>query len=433
MRRLHCAAVGRIACLRFSLLSLIAFAAVAPPATAASRYAAMVVDGHTGRVLFSRNADSRRYPASLTKIMTLYMVFDCLKRKACTYKTRFVVTPHAAKQPPTKLGLKPGQTIRVVDAIKALVTKSANDVAAVVADNLGGSEANFARMMTARARELGMTRTVFRNASGLPNSGQVTTARDMITLSRRIMQDHPEYYHFFRTKTFTFRGRTHRNHNRLLFNYNGTDGIKTGYTRASGFNLTSSVRRRNKHLVAVVMGGRTARSRNAHMQTILNRAFPKAVARLHPPKAPSLPNPKPRVQVASRKQAAPIRVAALPTPPRARDQLRGTLEMHPLPGPQPVIVKSVAPQELARIKAKPYHVQVGAYSSADDAVARLREVSSKAKDVIGNRKAIALPFQRKPKQYLYRARFAGFDQNAAKRTCAALKRRSITCVIMLAE
>ncbi|MGI9384705.1 MAG: serine hydrolase [Methyloligellaceae bacterium] len=428
MRRFQRAASGRTASLRLSLLSLIVCAVLAPPAAAAPSYAAMVVDGHTGRVLYSRNADSRRYPASLTKIMTLYMLFDCLKQGKCTYKTRLVVTAHAASRPPTKLGLKPGQTIRVIDVIQALVTKSANDAAAVVADNLGGSETNFARLMTARARELGMTRTVFRNASGLPHSGQVTTARDMITLARRIMQDHPEYYKFFRTKTYTYRGRTYRNHNRLLFTYKGTDGIKTGYTRASGFNLTSSVRRRNKHLVAVVMGGKTARSRNAHMQTILNRAFPKAVARLQRKRVPGLP--KSSVQVASRPQA-PLTTAATPIPARKPAQPRRTLVMHPLPEPSiKVAEKTRAP---APSKDKAFHVQVGAYLSADDAVARLREVSSKAKDVLVGYQALALPFLRKPKQYLYRARFAVFDQRTARATCATLKRRAINCVIMRAE
>lgn len=379
------------------------------------RYAAMVVDGHTGKVLHARNADSLRYPASLTKIMTLYVLFEFLKAGTVDYKTRFVVTPHAAAQAPSKLGLKAGQTIRVIDAIRALCTKSANDVAAVVAENLGGTVENFARIMTTTAREIGMKRTTFRNASGLPDKDQVTTARDMITLSRRILHDHPDYSRFFRTKYFKYRGRQYRNHNSLLFNYKGTEGIKTGYTRASGFNLTTSVRRKNKHLVAVVLGGKSARSRNAQMRALLNRAFPRAVAR-----APH------RTRFAAAAHTASI----LPLPRRKPGARQ------PVP-PAPIVTAQAStrapypasPQQGSR---EGFHVQVGAYKTRNDAHARLQEVGTRAGGLLRGYQPLTTEVPN-PKRPLYRARFAGFTEVGARSACSKLKRLRIPCVVMRAE
>lgn len=249
--------------------------AAAGPAAAEDdkRYAAIVVDLDTGEVMHARHADDLRYPASLTKIMTLYMLFDALKAGEIGLHDQMPVSQHAAAQPPSKFYLKPGETIEVEDAIYALVTKSANDVAAVIGERLGGTEEKFGRMMTARAKELGMTRTRFRNASGLPDNEQVTTARDMYTLAVAMMEDHPEYYDYFETEDFTYDGRTYGNHNNLLGRVEGVDGIKTGYTRASGFNLTLSAERDGRRIVAVVMGGSTARVRDAHMEDLVTRAF----------------------------------------------------------------------------------------------------------------------------------------------------------------
>ena len=236
--------------------------------------AAIVVDMNSGRILQSQNPDAPRHPASLTKIMTLYMLFSYMRAGAITPDSELVVTPHAASQSPTKLSLKPGATIRTADAIGSLVTLSANDVAVTVAENLAGTEENFARVMTKKAHALGMMSTTFRNASGLPNEEQVTTARDMAILAQRVIREFPEYYDCFHTKYFKYKGRRYRNHNRLLFGYKGTDGIKTGYTRAAGYNLTASVRRDDKHLVAVVLGGRTGAQRDAAMRGLLDKSFP---------------------------------------------------------------------------------------------------------------------------------------------------------------
>lgn len=272
----------RIACDTLKTVSAVAFAIVilgsmmSHEARANSKYASIVVDAHTGKTVYSRHADSHRFPASLTKIMTLYIVFEELNAGRLKKSSLFKVSKRAAGQPPSKLGLRPGQRISVDNAIKALVTKSANDVAAVVAENIGGTERKFAKRMTKTARRLGMKRTVFKNASGLPNSRQRTTARDMARLGIKIQRDFPKHYKYFKIRSFKYKGRTYRSHNRLLGRYRGTDGIKTGYTRASGFNLTSSVRRNGKHVIAVVMGGKTGRSRDRHMEKLLNKNLPKA-------------------------------------------------------------------------------------------------------------------------------------------------------------
>src|SRR5437870_8965806 len=232
-------------------------------------YASIIVDGNSGAVLQSSNPDASRHPASLTKIMTLYLLFERLEAGKMKLDTEMDVSERASDQAPTKLGLKPGQKLKVEDAIKGLVTRSANDAAVVIAEAIAGDEAEFARQMTRKARALGMTKTVYRNASGLPNDEQITTARDQATLGRAIQDRFPRYYRYFATSTFVYRGHAIRNHNRLLGNVEGVDGIKTGYTRASGFNLVSSMRRGNRHLVGVVLGGRSGGSRDAIMRNLL--------------------------------------------------------------------------------------------------------------------------------------------------------------------
>ena len=232
-------------------------------------FASIIVDGNSGATLTSNNADALRHPASLTKIMTLYMLFEKLEQGKLKLDSEMEVSSHASSQSPTKLGLRPGSTLEVEDAIKALVTRSANDAAVVIAEAIAGDEDDFAKLMTRKARALGMTRTVYRNASGLPDDEQVTTARDQSLLGRAIQDRFPKYYRYFSTSVFVFRGRPIRNHNRLLGSVEGIDGIKTGYTRASGFNLVSSIHRGNRHLVGVVLGGRSGGSRDAIMRNLL--------------------------------------------------------------------------------------------------------------------------------------------------------------------
>lgn len=233
------------------------------------KFASIIVDGNSGSVLQATSPDGIRHPASLTKIMTLYLLFERLESGKMKLDTEMPVSQHAADQDPTKLNLRAGQTIRVEDAIKGLVTRSANDAAVVIAEAIGGDEDDFAAMMTRKARSLGMSKTVYRNANGLPNDEQVTTARDQATLGRAIQERFPRYYRYFATSTFNWRGQSIRNHNHLLGSVEGVDGIKTGYTRASGFNLVTSMRRGNRHLIGVVLGGRSGGSRDAIMRNLL--------------------------------------------------------------------------------------------------------------------------------------------------------------------
>lgn len=249
-----------------------------PAAALAGKFAAMTVDARNGKVLHAEDIDGIRHPASLTKMMTLYILFQELEAGRYTLNSPIKFSARAAGMAPSKLGVKAGGTITVETAIRALVVKSANDAAAAVAENISGSESAFAKRMTSTARQLGMTRTTFLNASGLPNPKQVTTARDMATLGLRLMRDFPQYYPYFRTRSFVFQGRTIKGHNRLLGSYEGTDGIKTGYIAASGFNLVTSVRRGDKRLVGVVIGGKSGASRDAYMKQMLSRYFDDATS-----------------------------------------------------------------------------------------------------------------------------------------------------------
>ena len=267
MRLGHALRAGLLAC---------ALLAAASPATAqigSHRYAAIVMDSRTGNVLVAANADETRHPASLTKMMTLYMVFEALRDGRLSPETRIAFSEEAASRPPSKLGIPAGQSITVEQAILALVTRSANDVAAAVGERLAGSEARFAQVMTMRARAIGMTRTTFRNASGLPDTDQVTTARDMALLGRRLIADFPQHYHYFGVTHAQFGGIRIRNHNRMLESYEGVDGIKTGFISASGFNIVTSASRGGQRLVGAVFGGTSWVERDQHMASLLDRGF----------------------------------------------------------------------------------------------------------------------------------------------------------------
>jgi len=235
--------------------------------------AALIVDGATGKVLYARNEMAQRHPASLTKMMTLYLLFDALKAGKITMQTPLPVSRHASVQKPTKLNLRPGQTIPVDTAIRAIVIRSANDVAVVIAEALGGTESHFSEMMTAKARQLGMRETNFHNASGLPDPLQISTAADLAVLGRHMAYDYPQYFPYFNLAGFNYKGTWYPTHNNLIGRYDGADGIKTGYTGASGFNLVSSVTRGTTHLIAVVMGGRTAVRRDLEMVRLLDQTF----------------------------------------------------------------------------------------------------------------------------------------------------------------
>lgn len=450
--------------------------ATIPSAQAAAKFAAITIDAHSGRVIFARNADALRYPASLTKIMTLYLVFQDLQAGRIKIGSRLRVSRHAASMQPSKLGLKPGSTIKVRDAIKALVTKSANDVAATVAENLAGSEAAFAKRMTRTARALGMSRTTFANASGLPNRRQRTTARDMATLGLRIQKDFPQYYSYFRTRVFKYKGRRYGNHNRLLGRFKGVDGIKTGYTRASGFNLTSSVRRKGRHVIGVVMGGKSGRSRNRYMTGILKTALKKVPYRKRTRIASTAGKPpgrkahrvaalkkkkaviKPRVLAANGQSDSRVRVLsangaaasnvrarmkrliapqpALPTPVDAsgksdRADITRLNDDRPQAESTPTKrVRVATPPQKARTgmaRGKTWQIQIGAYKSAGDALSGLTKAKNTGLKALRGKKALTMIVDSKGSK-LYRARFAGFSRKQAKRTCKSLSRRSFGCL-----
>jgi len=309
-----------------AFLALFAFG-VAQPAAAQDRYAAIVMDARTNEVLLEDQADAARFPASLTKMMTLYMLFEALERGDITMDTRMTASRNAARQPPSRLGLACSRrrgcdSITVEQAINALVVQSANDVAVLVAERLGGSEARFAANMTARARELGMTETRFANASGLPDVRHRTTARDMATLAQALWRDFPEHYHVFQTPSFAWRRTSGRNHNRLLGQVEGVDGIKTGYTRASGFNLATMAERNGHRVIVVVLGGETAAARDAQVAYLVEGAYQEFARREDPNAAQfaSLPTRRLDVQLAPGTLQAN---AARPLPPSPYQMYQG--------------------------------------------------------------------------------------------------------------
>ena len=329
---------------RFALVvPLLGLAVGASVAHAGGSHAAMVIDGNTGAVLMNESADDARYPASLTKMMTLYMVFEQIEAGRFTMETRLKVSREANAAKPSKLDLEPGEEITVGDAVRALITKSANDASIVLAEGVGGTHREFANLMTAKARSLGMSKTTFRNANGLPDSSQTTTARDMLTLGLRLQDDFPKYYPLFAMQSFTFNGQAYRNHNKMLGKFDGLDGIKTGYTHASGFNIVTSVRQGGKHVVGVVFGGATAGSRDATMRVALTRALlkaspvktrkagPQLVARARTTIAP------PAAGAPAAPSVRPVMVASRPRPPEPPAPA-----VAPPPPPAPVVVQPVA-------------------------------------------------------------------------------------------
>jgi len=410
----------KIALLFTMVVALIAGVALAPSA-AQARYASIVVDADSGQVLHAVNADTRNYPASLTKMMTLYMVFEALHKGQLTLEVQLPVSKRAAGMPPSKLGLDANDTISVEDAILALTTKSANDVAVVLAEALGGSEIEFAKMMTQRAQELGMSRSTFRNASGLPNRGQKSTARDMVRLAQALMENYPQYYHYFSATEFTYHGRTYRNHNRLLKSYEGTDGIKTGYTRASGFNLVSSVQRDGRHIIAVVFGGKTARSRDAHMVKLLDRGFTR-MASIGVKTVPAVPGRNPF----HLPEATTVEVAAaapLPQPVRAVQPVD--------PGSQ--IATAGDPTEIqvdTEVMTNDWAVQVGAFSRFKAAHSTAKTALAAAPESLAGAEVAIERIDTASTGTLYRSQLAGLYEQQARTACQELIAAAINCVVV---
>ena len=447
-------AFPRLAAKAMLVFTILALASLPAPA-ASSKYAAIVIDARTGKVLHSENADARRYPASLTKMMTLYLTFEALANGKIRKSTPVVFSAQAATQPPTKIGVRAGNSISVETAIYSLVTRSANDSAMALAELLGGSQQNFARMMTTKARALGMKSTVFRNPNGLPDTGQFTTARDMARLGIALREHFPQYYGYFSVTSFKY-GRTRiANHNRLLGRIKGVDGIKTGYTRASGFNLVSSVTDGNRRLVAVVMGGTSARSRDNRMADLINANIGKtqtrggaliargdgdrstsAVARLAgmilPKRNVPQPDVKPEieVQVAETEEAVvALEEEAAPKPAEKKvvrkEEVAVVEQAYAMPAPRPK--GEVDPIATASTGPEGWVVQVGSSPSKSEAKQALNRAAERASQVLASAEPFTMPFEKAGVTY-YRARFGGFaSQAAATKACSALKKKKVEC------
>lgn len=435
----------------------------AAPAEANPKYAGIVVDARSGKVLYSEDADALRYPASLTKMMTLYLTFEALEAGKIRLNTRVPVSRNAAAEPPSKLGVGAGNSLTVEQAILALVTRSANDVATALGEFLGGSEERFGRIMTQKARALGMTRTIYRNAHGLPNTAQVTTARDQARLGMALRQHFPQYYSYFSTRSFRFGKSVIGNHNRLLGNVTGVDGIKTGYTRASGYNLVTSAVVNGRSVVGVVMGGRSGASRDQQMRKLIAAYLPKASRRgggnfiAETRNAPTLTAQAAENAVASRMAELPengpvpaVRYetsgfeTAYAAPMNSADvvgkrALAATLkQQQAVAVPQPAPVEDVAAEvdalttsstTAASSDALPsgWVIQIGATPDRGMAEELLAKAHSQGGKALSGTKPFTVAVSSGGGQ-LYRARFGGFaSQDSASTACKALKRKGFAC------
>ncbi|MCM2474864.1 D-alanyl-D-alanine carboxypeptidase [Rhizobium sp. CG5] len=450
--------------------------AMVQPAQAAPRYAGIVIDAKTGKVLYDESADELRYPASLTKMMTLYLVFEALESGRIRLDTKVPVSAHAAAEPPSKLGVRAGGSVTVEQGIQSLVTRSANDMATALGEFIGGSEQRFAQQMTAKARALGMTKTTYRNANGLPNTAQMTTARDQARLSIALRQHFPQYYGYFSTRSFTFGKQVIGNHNRLLGNVRGVDGIKTGYTRAAGFNLATSAEADGRSIVAVVLGGQSGAKRDATMRQLVATYMPKAsrsggsnnLIAKHGSTLPS--NPGAAVEVAAAETVTtdapfatdrfalpsngPVPVTryddgtgevayAAPSPASAAAAALSVVA-NPAPKPAQQSVAMAPPAQVLKAPVAPsvavdrtvtsstapqsgWIIQIGASPDQKMAMDLLRSAQDKGGKVLGSAKPFTVAYGDGAEQ-LYRARFAGFDnQKTAVNTCKALKKLGIGC------
>jgi D-alanyl-D-alanine carboxypeptidase len=447
-------------------------AADAEAKAANSRYAGIVVDANTGNVLYSENADRLQYPASLTKMMTLYLTFEALEQGRIRLDTAVPFSAHASGQAPTKLGVRPGGTISVEQAMLGLVTLSANDAATALGELLGGNEDRFAQIMTAKAHALGMTRTTYRNANGLPNTAQMTTARDQARLGIALRQHFPQYFGYFSTQSFKFGNRIIRSHNRLVGSVRGVDGIKTGYTRAAGFNLVSSVQVDGKSIVGVVLGGASTPARDNQMRNLIASYLPKASSRggssslvAQAPKISTetvIPVTVPKQEIAS--VAAAVELPRSHPAPTARDQVASTQVayadtssaksdnplLQEMPQPtrvktQPVKQASVAvptpapaymPPEQGdtsidtvttastkEVQPSGWVVQIGVSASREAAMDLLDGAKTKGGKALRSAKPFAIAYAGS-----YRARFGGFDdQKDAVNACNSLKRAGVKC------
>ncbi len=440
---------------RLVLTTILVVGVAASPALAAkkkkaesaapnNRYASIVMDAETGQILSQSNPDKQLYPASLTKVMTLLLTFEAIENGQLTLRDRVPMTQRAVNMSPSKIGLPLGASMRVEDAIYALVTKSANDVAVALGEKIGGNEDRFATMMTRKAREIGMNSTRFANASGWHDPAQVSSARDMAILARYVIYRYPQHYHYFSTKNFTFQGKNYHNHNRLMSEYAGMDGMKTGYVGASGFNLVASAKRGNKRLIGVVFGGRSTASRNAHMAQLLDRGFtgqginqellvsdakisdtPKPIAAGR--KAPLVPGRKPLTdaQLAAARSAVTTQtpvMAANNTPATAARTPAGTVVASALQSND--MMSEAAgqgdfdPAEL--VADRPWAIQIGAFASRVQTDKAIRAAVKALPTSLGEAQPVIVPLKTAD-GWMFRGRLSGYTKEQAESACARLR------------
>ena len=433
----------------------------------ADKNASLVIDANSGKVLHAESASKQRYPASLTKLMTLYMTFDALRTGQLKMDTVLRASKKAASMPSTNLRMKKGDKIKVRDAIKALVVRSANDVAVIMAERISGSEYKFAQRMTAVARHLGMKNTTFKNASGLPNRQQTTTARDMAVLALALRRHYPEYYPYFRTQTFTYKGKKYTSHNRVMKRVSGADGLKTGYIRASGFNLITSVMRRGKSVVGVVLGGESSKKRDDKMVKLLERTFSRmnlqSNRRQFVLNKDPRPSQKPRelVLLAQQKQQLASQQQHVAYQPQSQADQPAQYVKFDFGATQPQ-VKPLAPpaqvsaydEEIKALRDKQrgqfmpvtyqvegsdtgfklnpsneWGVQVGAYQQSREALVAASNAASVAPKLLESARIHVTDKQKVDDKVLYRARLADMTESQAKQACAALEASNTACFV----
>ncbi|MCA0320167.1 MAG: D-alanyl-D-alanine carboxypeptidase [Proteobacteria bacterium] len=396
-------------------------------------YSSLVVDANSGAVLQNTNGDALRHPASLTKLMTIYLTFSALDSGRLSLGDGLPVSVNALNAPPTKMGMTPGGTVNVRDATMALVTRSANDAAVLLAEGLAGSEEAFARLMTQKARQLGMSSTVFRNASGLPNSEQVTTARDLAKLANALLRDYPHYYAIFSVQSYSYRGRTLENHNRMLGSYDGADGLKTGYTNASGFNLVMSAMRDNRRLIGVVMGGSSAAQRDRTMAALMDRGFTLAAAMQLSPWTSVRKPPSARYTAAQFDPGASFAEAYRPPAAPSKQvspKYAGFVPPAPAtPAAAPAAFTAAPPAPTPAATDMPalgsWVIQVGSFSEPQAAQAALERATAALPDA---RSASAIVDEvQMANRVFHRARLINLSQDQAVEGCKRLEKRKVYC------
>jgi len=453
---------------------LLCFLLVAPPARAID--ASIVIDANTDTVISQENPDRLLHPASMSKLMTLYLAFEALESGHITLQRTFPVSAHAESMSPTKLNLVAGQTIRVEDLILSMVTLSANDSAVVLAEGLGGSEDRFAQLMTRKAHQLGMVNSNFRNSNGLPDPAQISTARDMAILCRALIHHFPQYYHYFSVREFTYNGIEHANHNHLMSRYEGMDGLKTGLTNASGFNLAASAVRNGRRLIGVVFGGVSAVQRDDYMADLLDEGFRQtsavamttappppvpghkpselmasgataSVATLPPTPVPVDPAPRPIGQVAAAapqpsapppEQAGQAGIKLNAQRPRTIAELTAATGQGDVEGPddrKPAAKPQASGQRMAMLvipksrqekatRTTPatdasWSIQVGAFATRQATEAAIKQAIKKVPTILKNAKVVVAALPQKHGT-VYRGRLSGLEANDARKACHLL-------------